>query len=139
MAAAIDNREGRLKLDLASDDPVDLPIAPLLQQASRWVVGLDAAELLKFRAIATCADPKQGEALERLVHELMAKAASTLDGAIQGSLAENDPEAVTLYQTAKKLLPACRLHRVGSVVDLSSQGKVELDALEVLFSFLTPL
>ena len=78
VAIAINNRQGRLKLDLASDDPADLPIAPLLQQASRWVVGLDSTEVLRFRAIATCAGANKAEALAGIARERMAKGAGHL-------------------------------------------------------------
>jgi hypothetical protein len=138
VAVAINNRQGRLKLDLASDDPVDLPIAPLLQQASRWVIGLDAADVVKFRAIATCAGDKEGEALARIAQERMATARAALDGPIQSGQPKKDQEVDALFRTAKVLLRACRLQHKGVVVDLSSEGKVEPNALAAFFQELTP-
>ena len=38
----------------------------------------------------------------------------------------------------KLLLRACRLHRDGSIVDVSSEAKVEPDALAAFFQELTP-
>jgi hypothetical protein len=138
MAAAIDNKAQRLKLDLLSDDPADLPIAPLLQLATRWVVGLDAAEVLKFRAIATCAGDKQGEALARVSEERIAMARAALDRPIPPGSSEEDPEKRALFRCAKVLLHACRLQRDGAVIDLSAQGKVEPNELAGLLQLLTP-
>jgi beta-lactamase regulating signal transducer with metallopeptidase domain len=136
VAVAIDNRQGRLKLDLASDDPVDLPLAPLLQGARRWVVGFDFAEVLKFRAIATCADDKQGESLARIARVRMAMVQAALDAEIQAGGSDEGIEVAS--RIAKVLLQACQLHRNGSVVDLSSEGKIETDALAELVQDLTP-
>ena len=118
---------------------MDLPIAPLLQQASRWVVGLDVADVVKFRAIATCAGDKQGEALARIAQERMTKARAGLDDRIQAGSSEKDSEEVdALFQTSKILLKSCRIHCDGAVVAVSAEGKVEADALAAFFQELTP-
>jgi hypothetical protein len=138
VAVAINNRQGKLKLDLASDDPVDLPLAPLLQQASRWVIGLDGADVVKFRAIGTCAGDKEGEALARIAHERMAMARAALDGPIQTGRPEKRQEVDALFRTTKVLLRAYRLRQKGKVIDMSSEGRVEPDALAAFFQELTP-
>jgi beta-lactamase regulating signal transducer with metallopeptidase domain len=133
IAIAIDNSQHRWKLDASTDDPADFPVALLLHKASRWVAGVDAAEGMKLRAIATCVDGPQGETLARLVQDRLALARAALSGPANAGSPEKNREVEALVRTAKELLQACRVHREGAAVDLSAERKVEPDALAAIF------
>ena len=82
-AVAIDTREDRWKLDVSEEAPSDLSIAPLLTQASRWVAGVDASDVVKVHAIATCPGEPQGATVARIAQASMAMAKVALAGRIQ--------------------------------------------------------
>ncbi len=134
MAIAIDNSQHRWKLDSSTDDPADLPIALLLQKASRWVAGLDVTDVMKLRAIATCADESQGEAVARLAQGRMALAQAALSSPVK----PGPPDEEALVPIAKELLRSCRVDREGAVVDLSALGKVGPDALAAIIREIGP-
>jgi beta-lactamase regulating signal transducer with metallopeptidase domain len=134
MAVAINECWERWKLDVSEEDPEDLPIAPLLQQASRWVVGVDASDVLKLHAIATCSDEAKGEVVARIAKERMALAQVALDGPVNAGSPEKDREVKALIRAAKDLMQACQIRRDGAVVDLSAERKVESEALAAVFS-----
>lgn len=140
VVAAIDNRKHLLKLDLRSNDPPDLPLAPVLQQASGWVASLDFADVLKFRAIATCGGEAPGEALAQLTQDRIKLARVICEGAVPAGAAEKNDEDDDdpLDRTVKLLLRACRVHRDGSIVDVSSEAKVGPDLLSAFFQELMP-
>ena len=70
-ALAMDTRNQRWKLDVSTDAPDDLPIAPLIQQPSRWLLGIDGADSLILRAIATCETDAKGQLLARTAEVLI--------------------------------------------------------------------
>ena len=138
VAVAIDNRKGRWKLDASKENPEDLLIAPLIQNATRWVGGVDFSELLKINAIATCRSVAESEIVSVLMQKHVKEAKAALAGGVRASLPEKDREAELLLRTVKDLLQSCRVHREGVVVDLSSERKIEVDALAAFFLELVP-
>jgi hypothetical protein len=135
---AIDNRKHLLKLDLQSYDPPDMALAVLVQEASGWVGSLDFEDALKFRAIATCDGDAQGEALAQLTEDRIKTAREIGDGAAPGGRAEKVDEDDALVRTGKLLLGRCRVHREGSLVDVSSEAKVGAELLAAFVLELTP-
>jgi len=138
VAVAIDNRGQQLKLDLQSDDPEDLYVAPLLQNASRWVAGLDAGELVKFRAIATCSSEKQSEVVVRFAQERIAMARAALAVRDRTRRGGKDELEDALLRPAGGLIPVCGVHRDGPIVKLSAEAKIEPEVLGAFFQELTP-
>jgi beta-lactamase regulating signal transducer with metallopeptidase domain len=138
MAIAIDNRRNRWTLDVSKEYPEDLAIAPLLQNATRWVAGVDASDVLKIHAIATCPEEAKGAAVARIVREKTAMAQGVPDvvldpGSTVGARAEKAP-----WHTVKELARVCRIRHEGAVVDLNAERKVEPDAIAALFMELVP-
>jgi hypothetical protein len=93
---------------------------------------------LKLRAIGTCADDNQGEALARIVQERMTLARAALGGAMKKGPPERDRAERALCQVAMVLLEASRVQRNGTVIEVSAQGKVEPDVLGPFLEVLTP-
>ena len=54
-------------------EPEELPIAACIQNASRWVLGVDGADSLVLHAIATCATEQKGETVVRSVEALRSR------------------------------------------------------------------
>ena len=96
MAIAIDNRQNRWKLDVSNEDPEDLQIAPLLQNASRWVIGADASDVLKLHAVATCPGESQAETIARLARDRMTRAQLEADGQLHAGSTEDDRASTAL-------------------------------------------
>ena len=75
IALAVDTRDQHWKLDVSPHSPTDLPIAPLLQIPSRWVMGIDGSDSLTFRAIATCSsDVRTAASLAQTAEALLDRA-----------------------------------------------------------------
>ena len=138
VAVAIDNREQQLKLDLQSDDPEDLYLAPLLQNARRWVAGLSTGEVVKFRAIATCSNETKGEELARLATERIAKARAALAAHEQTGRDEKDHLEDALLRPVGQLIPAVGIHRDGATVTVNTEAKIDPDVLGSFFQELAP-
>jgi BlaR1 peptidase M56 len=139
VAVAIDNRQDRWALGVSDEDAEDVLIAPLLQKASRWVAGIDISDVLKLRAIATCPSVPQSESVALLVQKLVDEAkAVPAAGAVPAGAPEKDRESDALVRTAEQLLQACRVHREGVVVELSSERRIERDALGAFLLELVP-
>ncbi len=123
IALAIDNRDQRWKLDVNTDEPEDLPIAPLLQQASQWVIGVDAAGSSNLHAIATCRTVEKGQLLARTAESLLARANVAIG---QAKFVTGDG-----MRLAIDLLKACKVSREGKAVDVIA--KSDLPVADFLF------
>jgi hypothetical protein len=123
---------------LQSDDPEDLYIAPLLQNASRWVVGLDAGEIVKFQAIATCSSEKQSEVVARFAKDRIAMARAALAARDRTGRGEKANVKDALLRPADGLIPVCGVNRDGPIVKLSAEAKIEPEVLGAFFQELTP-
>jgi beta-lactamase regulating signal transducer with metallopeptidase domain len=133
-AIALDNRDERWKLDLESDEPEDLHLTPLLQNATRWILGVDGGDAMVLRAIATCGTDQKGETVARSLQALLAGWRTALKEAgkdlpqqkqkVKG-LARSEAKEV-----AKDLLEACQIHREGVRVEVSTKAHLPLQDLE---------
>jgi beta-lactamase regulating signal transducer with metallopeptidase domain len=123
-AMAIDTRDQHWKLDVGTDEPPDLPFAPLLEQPNRWVLGIDSADLLTLRAIAACGTDTNGQLIERTVASLLARARVALGEratrAPKGELADLEAGGMRL---ANDFVQASMIHREGSAVDIIATAK----------------
>lgn len=134
LALAIDNRGGRWNLDAEVDTPEDLPIAQLLQGASRWVVGVDGAEGLMLRAIATCGSDDAGRSVAGAAEALMARGRAALELARTTPPKGHEDAHRDLLRTANDLLRACKVRRDGAVVDLSAENPVSFKDLATILT-----
>lgn len=130
IAVALDNHDQRWRLDQETAEPEDLPVAPLLQNATRWACGVDGADALMVRAIATCATDDQGQSLARTAESLLAMLREAARNTrIDDAKGKKDELEASGLRVARELLEACKLHRDGSVVELSSECHLGLDFL----------
>jgi hypothetical protein len=129
IAFAIDSSEQRWKLDLVTDEPEDLPIAPLIQNANRWVFGVDGAHSLILHAIATCGTEQEGETLTRSVEALLSRIGTDLSSAKMNPPVGKEAAAKSFLRLATDLLQACKVRREGGGVDLSVKSQVSFENL----------
>jgi BlaR1 peptidase M56 len=131
IALAIDNRNQRWKLDVNTDEPEDLPIAPLLQQASQWVIGVDGAGSSNLHAIARCGTNEKGQLLARTAESLLARARVAIG---QAKLDPQEDDGIFTgdgMRLVNDLLKACKVSREGKAVDVIA--KSELPVADFLF------
>jgi beta-lactamase regulating signal transducer with metallopeptidase domain len=130
IAVAIDNRDQRWKLDANTDKPDDLPIAPLLQQASRWVLGIDYAQSLTLHAIATCETEARGQALARMAESLLEGWRVALGQAKTSPPkgVEDEIEAGATH-LANEFVQASIVHCDGLAVDIRATSHLGADTL----------
>jgi hypothetical protein len=131
LAMAIDTRDQRFKLDVTTDEPEDLPIAPLLRQPDRWVLGIDGAQSLNFRAIASCASGDQRELVARTAESLLVRARVAL-GQTKPTTAKDDlkDEITTgVMRLANEFVQTSVVRREGSGVDISANSRSNADTL----------
>jgi beta-lactamase regulating signal transducer with metallopeptidase domain len=118
VAVALDTRQAKWKLDAESDDPADLPVAPLLQQASRWTFGVSHVDRLTFRAFGTCGSPQDAQTVARVAESLLARwKNANVD-------ATTPEEFKSFWRVAKDLARECQIHQAGSAVDLTAERQV---------------
>jgi hypothetical protein len=129
IAFAFNNKDQRWKLDVATDEPEDLPMAACIQNASRWVFGVDGADSLVLHAIATCATEQKGETVVRSVEALLSRMRAFVNPAKLNPPVGKQEAARTLLRLATDVLQACKVHRDGVVVDLSVKSQLPFENL----------
>jgi beta-lactamase regulating signal transducer with metallopeptidase domain len=130
-AVALDTRQAKWKLDVASDDPADLPIAPLLLQARRWTFGVNHADRLMFRAIGTCGNTQDAEAVTKVAQSVLA-----MLGHAYSADANEPDELKSFWRVAQDLVRECRVHQTGDVVELTAERKVATEELAAFLALL---
>jgi hypothetical protein len=133
-ALALDNHDGKLKLDKEVDDPADLPIALMVQSTQRWVLGIDNGDTLTLKAIGTCGTSEAGEAVSRHSQTFLTRMRFELDQAEkepQKNDSANDAEAL---KVARKFLSALRINHEGSHLDLGAETNIQLGEIGALLS-----
>jgi beta-lactamase regulating signal transducer with metallopeptidase domain len=114
LACALDNLGGRWTLDAESGEPEDLPIAPLVQSASRWIFGVDHVDRLTFRAIGTCGSSQDPKAVAKFAESFLTSARSKADAA-------NLTAHSQTLRVMKDLIRTCRVHQAGNAIDLTAE------------------
>jgi hypothetical protein len=127
IALAMDNRDQRWKLDLSTDEPEDLPVAPLLQLATRWVIGVDGGSSSNLHAIATCGTNEKGRVLARTAESLLARAKVAIEAKLISQELEESAGADCL-RLIKDLLKASRVSREGEAVDVIAKSDLPVAA-----------
>jgi hypothetical protein len=126
IALAIDNHDDRLRLDKETAEPDDLLVAPLLQNATRWICGVEGDDSLIVRAIATCGTNEKGQSVSRTAESLFAM----LRGAFEKSKVDHaDKGEEPLFRLVRELLQGCKLRRDGSVIEVSVECRHTLEDL----------
>jgi hypothetical protein len=133
IAVAIDTRDQRFKLDVDTDAPEDLPIAPLLQYPSRWVLGVDCVDSLTLHAIARCGTNDKRELLARTAESLLAQWRVSL-GQAKRNPPKNDQEEIAAgaMRLAREFVQASIVHGEGLAVDINATSHLRADALAKL-------
>jgi hypothetical protein len=130
IAAAMDTRDNRWKLDVGTDEPEDLPVAPLLQQPGRWVLGIDGGNTLVLQAIATCDSDARGKLVARTVDSLLGQARVAL-GKQKTSDAKDDPAEFEegAMRLAAEFVRASVVRRDGLAVEINATSTTNVDSL----------
>jgi hypothetical protein len=130
VGVAIDTRDQRFKLDVNTDAPEDLPIAPLLQYPSRWVLGVDSANSLTLRAIATCGTNANRELLARTAEALLAQWRVSL-GQVKRNASKDEQEEIAAgaIRLAHEFVQVSTIHADGLAVDIRATSHSGADAL----------
>jgi beta-lactamase regulating signal transducer with metallopeptidase domain len=133
IAGALDTRDQRWKLDLSTDEPNDLPIAPLLQQPGRWVLGIDGADALFLEAIATCDSDAKGQLVARTVDSLLRQARVEF-GPQKTSVAKGDAAEMgaAITRLTGELVQSGIVHCDGTSVKINATSKTNVDSLMAL-------
>ena len=129
IALAMDNRDQRWKLDLSTDEPEDLPVAPLLQLPTRWVIGVDAGGSSNLHAIATCKTDEKGRLLARTAESLLARAKVAIGQAKLISQENEGSAEADGLRLINDLLKASRVSREGEAVDVIAKSDLPVAAL----------
>jgi len=127
IAVAIDNRDQSWNME--TDEPEDLPLSPLLQNATRWVFGFDGADSLILHAIATCGTEERGDTIARTAQSILAQTRVALGQAKINPPKGKEEVARVAVRLATDLLQVCQVRRDGKVVDLSAKSHLPLEDL----------
>jgi len=127
IAVAIDNRDQSWNIE--TDEPEVLPMAPLLQNATRWVFGVDGADSLLLHAIATCGTDERGETIARTAQSLLSQARVALGQATINPPKGEEEVTRVAVRLASDLLQVCQVRRDGKMVDLSAKSHLPLEDL----------
>jgi beta-lactamase regulating signal transducer with metallopeptidase domain len=126
IALAIDNHDDRWRLDRETAEPDDLLVAPLLQNAKRWICGVEGVDSLIVCAIATCGTDEKGQSVSRTAESLFAM----LRGAFEKTnVVRADKGKEALFRLARELLQGCKLRRDASVIEVSVECHHTLEDL----------
>jgi hypothetical protein len=130
VGVAIDTRDQRFKLDVNTDAPEDLPIAPLLQYPSRWVLGVDGVDSLTLHAIATCGTNDKRELLTRTAESLLAQWRVAL-GQVKRNAPKNEREEIEAgaVRLAQEFVQASIVHREASSIVIRATSHSGADSL----------
>jgi len=133
IAVAVDNRDQSWKLDVATNEREEVPIAPLIQNTTRWVLGAGGPNSVAARAIATCGTEQDGEAVAGAVEALFSLLRTELRTAKTKPAEGNEPATRSYFGLATELLEGCKVRREGAAVDLRVESKLPI---EILMAFL---
>jgi beta-lactamase regulating signal transducer with metallopeptidase domain len=129
IAVALDSHVQNWILDETTAEPDELRFAPLLQNATRWVCGVEGVDTLIVRAIATCGTDIKGQSLARTADSLLAVARTAVDEAKPDVSKGKEEAAAKMIRVYKDALQACKVRREGSVVNVSVESRLGLDWL----------
>jgi beta-lactamase regulating signal transducer with metallopeptidase domain len=114
-AVALDNRDGQLARELKNDEPEVVDISSLFQHAEVWTLGIDDADTIALKAIATCRDAESVAKTARATEALLA----TLRGlAVEAPVAAVPKERAPAREVVRQLLLNSKLEREEGLVVL---------------------
>ena len=130
IAAAMDTRDNRWKLDVETDEPEDLPFVHLLQQPTRWVLGIDGTDALVLQAIASCDSESKRNVVARNVDTLLGQGRIAL-GKRNTSDPKFDPADFEsgAMRLAAEFVRASVVGRDGLAVEIRATSTVNVDSL----------
>ncbi len=146
VAVALDTRDQKWKLDMTTDAPEDLPVAPLLQQPSRWVLGIDGADSLALHALATCDTDAKGQSVARTAETLLARAHVALGQIKQiKTVPKGDPVQLEMEmeegwtRLANEFVQTSTVHHDGFAVEINAMSRSNVDSLVAFIIASLPL
>jgi BlaR1 peptidase M56 len=126
---AIDNKDLRWKLDVETDDPEDLLIAPLVQSATRCVFGVGGGDSSVVHAIATSGTEREGETVARTAEALLSRLKTAINTSKTNPPVGKETASREFQRIAMDLLQACKVRRDGAMVDLSVTSQLPVEQL----------
>jgi beta-lactamase regulating signal transducer with metallopeptidase domain len=115
LAVALDNRDGQLEQDLKNDEPEVVDIASLVVHTDVWMLGIDDADTLALRAIATCRDAESSAKTAGATEALL----TTLRGlAVEAPVAAVPKERAPAREVVRQLLLNSKIAREEGLVVL---------------------
>jgi hypothetical protein len=134
VALALDTRDQRFKLDVNTDEPDDLPIAPILQLGYRWVLGIDSADSLNLHAIAKCGTDAAGHLLAQKTESFLARARVALGQMKTAPRTKNQEDILEgEILLADEFVRTSTVNREGLAVHVNATSHSNVDSLITLF------
>jgi hypothetical protein len=115
LAVALDNRDGQLEQDLKNDEPEVVDISSLFVKADVWTLGIDDADTISLKAIATCRNTESSAKTAGATEALL----TTLRGlAVEAPVAAVPKERAPAREVVRQLLLNSKIAREEGLVVL---------------------
>jgi hypothetical protein len=123
LVVAFDNRGGRLSKAIKDDDPEpeDFDLAPMLEHADLWALGLDNDDQIMFRGVGSCRDGDASESTARAISSFLDRARKHFE--------TTEPETrpcrtgeEKAFRMAQEFVKNMRVERAGESVLVRSAG-----------------